>query len=424
VESETTRRDVGADHAPLSPDHAADPYPFYVRARREAPVFYSPAVDAWVVCRHEDAAAVLRDHRRFVSAVLAARARQHTPEALAILASTPIVERNLLTVDPPEHTRLRGALMRVLSASRVAALEPRIRGLCDGVIDRFEPRGGGDFMRLFAHPLPIVVIGSLLDLPEADFPSLEAWADDLVDLMTGELPADAQAPCARSIVAMDRYVFDLAERRGREPGADLASQLFSAAETGQAPLRTGEVAAMLQILVAAGFETTIRLLGSCMRSLLTERRHWEAIVDDPSRIPAVVEEVLRFDGPILSTLRRATEDVDLGGTTIPAGALVMVVVSSANHDEAVFPDAETFHPDRAAPVGHLAFGQGVHFCAGAVLARLETRVALERLSRRLPSLRLAAGHRVSYRPNLVNRSLEHLHVEWNDRLRPASDHLA
>ncbi|HXM58037.1 MAG TPA: cytochrome P450 [Candidatus Dormibacteraeota bacterium] len=416
MDRETTRRDVAAAYAPLSPDHAADPYPFYVRARRESPVFYSPAVDAWVVCRYEDAARVLKDHRRFATAILDGRSQQHTPEVRAILATTPILEKTMLNVDPPEHTRLRGSINRALSARRVAALEPRIRALCDGLIDGLEPRGGGDFMRLFAHPFPVLVIGSLLDLPEADFPRLDAWLDDLVDLMGGDLPADAQEPCARSVLALHRYVFDLADRRGREPGTDLAGELLTAVETGQAPLRTGEVAAMLQILIAAGFETTIRLLGSCVRSLLTDRRHWEAIVEDPTRIPAVVEEALRFDGPVVSTLRRATEDVDVSGTTIPSGALVMVVVSSANHDEAVFPDAETFHPDRVAPAGHLAFGQGVHFCVGALLARLETRVALEQLSRRLPSLRLAPGHRVGYRPNLLVRCLEQLHVEWDDRL--------
>ena len=173
---------------------------------------------------------------------------------------------------------------------------------------------------------------------------------------------------------------------------------------------------MLQILIVAGFETTIRLLGNCLHSLLAERRHWRTIVDDPARIPAVVEEALRFDGPLLGTMRRATEDVELAGCTIPSGALVQVLMSSADHDEAVFPNADAFDPDRTAPAGHLAFGLGVHFCIGAPLARLETRVALEQLSRRLPSLRLAPGRRVSYRPNLLVRGLEELRVEWDDRL--------
>ena len=416
MDMETTRRDVGAAYAPLDQAHADDPYPFYARARREAPVFYSPAVDAWVVCRYEDAVAVLRDHRRFPTAILAGRAAQHTPEAIAILASTPITERHLLHLDPPEHTRLRGSINHALSARRVAALEPRIRGLCDRLIDGFEPRGRADFVQLFAHPFPVLVIGSLLDLPEADFPSLGRWVAALVDLMAGDLPAEAQVPCARSIVAMDQYVVDLVARRSREPGADLASELLGAVPGGQAPLSTGEVAAMLQILVAAGFETTVRLLSNCVRSLLTQRRHWEAIVEDPARIPAVVEEALRFEGPLVSTLRRATEDVTLSGTTIPREALVMVVVSSANHDEAAFPEGERFDPGRVAPAGHLAFGHGVHYCIGALLARLEARVALEQLSRRLPSLRLLPGHRDSYRPNLLGRILEELPVEWDARL--------
>jgi cytochrome P450 len=416
MDVDTTRRAVGEAYAPLDPAHAADQYAFYARARREAPVFYSPAIDAWVVSRHEDAVAVLKDHRRFATAIVQARTQRHTPEVRAILASTPIIEATMLNVDPPEHTRLRGSINRALSARRVAALETRIRRLCDRLIDGFEPRGRADFMRQFAHPFPVMVIGSLLDLSEAVFPRLGRWADDLVTLMSGDPPADAQVPFAQSVLGLHRYVFDLAEQRLREPGDDLASDLVRAVEAGEAPLSAGEVAAMLQILIVAGFETTIRLLGTCLHNLLRERRHWESIVDDPASIPAVVEEALRFDGPVMGTMRRARADVELGGTIIPSGALVQVLMASANHDETVFPDAETFDPHRAAPAGHLSFGQGVHFCIGALLARLEMRVALEQLSRRLPSLRLAPDHRVSYRPNLLVRSLEELQVEWDGRL--------
>jgi cytochrome P450 len=416
VDAETTRRDLGAAYAPLTPVHAADPYAFYSRARREGPVFYSPAVDAWVVSSYAAATAVLKDHRRFATAIVQSRSQQHTPEAREILASTPIIEATMLNVDPPEHTRLRGSVNKALSARRVAALEPRVRGLCDGLIDRFEPRGSTDFMSRFAHPFPVMVIGNLLDLPEADFDRLGRWTDDLVALFSGDLSAEEQVPCAHGILALHRYVFDLAERRHREPGSDLASDLVRAVEAGEAPLSAAEVAAMLQILIAAGFETTIRLLGTCLHSLLRERRHWQAIVGDPARIPAVVEEALRFDGPVLGTMRRATEDVEVAGCAIPGGALVQVLMASANHDEAVFPEAETFDPDRASPAGHLAFGQGVHFCIGNLLARLEMRVALEQLSRRVPSLRLARGRPVSYRPSLLVRGPDELHVEWDDRL--------
>jgi cytochrome P450 len=215
---------------------------------------------------------------------------------------------------------------------------------------------------------------------------------------------------------MGRYVFDLAERRHREPGNDLASDLVRAVEAGEAPLSAVEVAAMLVVLIMAGFETTVRLLGSCLNALLTERRHWQMILDDPARIPAIVEETLRFAGSAMSTFRRATEDVELLGVTVPNAALVQVLMASANHDEAVFPDADAFDPDRTAPAGHLAFGQGPHFCIGAPLARLETRVALEQLSRRLPSLRLVPGQPVRYRPGMLIRGPEELTVEWDDRL--------
>jgi len=413
-------RGLGEQYDPFGAAHTADPHAFYDRARAAEPVFFSPALEAWVVTRHEDVLAVLKDHRRFGSAVYRARAAQHTPEARAVLATGPIAAPSLVDVDPPEHTRLRAAVTRALPAQRIAALEPRLRRLTGRLIDGFELRGRADFMDRFARRLPTMVIGSLLDVPEADFASLQAWSDDRTALMFGNVAPDAQPALARSAVEIQRYILDLAERRRASPGDDLASELIRAGDAGDAPLSTVEVAALLRLLFTAGFETTIKLLGSAILCLLSERERWCAIVEDADRIPAVVEEMLRLDGPVVSTMRTTREAVEMGGVAIPEGALVQVLLASGNHDAETFAEPGRYDSERERAGAHLGFGFGVHFCVGAPLARLEMRVALEELGRRLPSLRLVPGQRVGYQPSLVLRGPDRLLVEWDPPGGPLS----
>ena len=235
----------------------------------------------------------------------------------------------------------------------------------------------------------------------------------MMTLLYAAPPADEQLPYARNGVALLDYIYELAQQRSRDPQDDLISDLSRAAEAGEVPLSPLEIAGLLHILLLAGFETTVKFIGNCMYHLLSPREHWEALVANPESIPQVVEEALRFDTPVLTTLRVAREEVILGGKTLPQGTRVQVVLTSANHDEEKFPDAETFCPALEQPNRHLAFGYGVHFCIGSPLARLEGRVALEQLSQRLPSLRLVPGQDIGYTPNLVLHGLKQLLVEWD-----------
>jgi cytochrome P450 len=346
-------------------------------------------------------------------AIYQTRASHHTPEARATLGQTPIAGRSLLLMDPPEHTRLRGILSRTLSAQRAAALEPRVRALSMRLIDQLQPLGQADFMARFADPFPILVIGSLLDVPEADFPQLLAWNNDRVALVFADAPPEAQPALARSALALDQYIFDMAARRRQALGDDLASDLIRSAEEGEAPMTAIEVAATVRLLLSAGFETTIKLLGNTMLRLLSDRRRWQDVLAHPERIPDVVEEELRLDGPVMATMRRSSEAVEVGGATIPEGAMVYVVLGSADRDETLCPEAGTYDPDRELAAPHVAFGYGIHFCIGAPLARLEMRIALEQLARRLPSLRLAPGQRVRYDQGLILRGPSQLLVEWD-----------
>jgi cytochrome P450/ubiquinone/menaquinone biosynthesis C-methylase UbiE len=402
------------EYSPLSPAHIAHPYAFYATARKTDPVFFSTFLNAWVLTRYEDVITVLRDHQRFAIAIDQTGAQKLTPQVLGLLGANPLFRApKLVSIDPPEHTRLRSSLTRALSAQRIASLEPSIRAIADRLIGQMMPQGKGDFLEQFASPYPIQVIGSLLNVPQADMGQIQRWSEDMMTLLYAAPPASEQLPYAQHAVALLDYIYAMAEQRRKDPQDDLISDLLRAVEAGEAPLTPLEVASLLHILLLAGFETTVKFLGNCLFRLLSERQHWEALLTNPGSIPQVVEEALRFDSPVLTTLRIAREEAIIGGKTIQEGARVQVVLASANHDETKFSDPETFHGAQEPHNRHLTFGYGVHFCIGSPLARLEGRVALEQLSRRLPSLRLASGQDGGYTPNLVLHGLRQLLVEWD-----------
>ena len=409
------RGNPGSGILPLSPAHTAYPYTFYAHARKTEPIFFSSFLNAWVVTRYEDVITILKDHQRFAIALDQTGVEKLTPQVLALLGTSPIKNaRNLVSLDPPDHTRLRGNLLtRAFSAQRIASLEPSIRAIANRLIDQMVSHGPGNFLEQFASPYPIQVIGSLLNVPEADTEKIQHWSEDYMTLLYAAPPADEQLPYAQNGVALLDYIYEMAMQRYRDPQDDLISDLLRAAEAGEAPLSPPEVAGLLHILLLAGFETTVKFIGNCVYHLLAQREHWEALQANPGSIPQVVEEALRFDTPTLTTLRRTREEVTIGGKTLPPGTKVQVVLASANHDEAKFPNAETFHPTQKPQHQLLTFGYGVHFCVGSPLARLESRVALEQLSQRIPSLRLVPGQDISYMPSLVLHGLKQLLVEWD-----------
>ncbi|MFD5420947.1 cytochrome P450 [Streptomyces sp. NPDC127069] len=412
MQADKARRSLGDEYDPFSEAHRANPHAFFERARDEAPVFYSPVLDAWVVTRHQEAVQVLRDHDRFSVGIYHARSSHHTPETRAILGTSPITGHPLVMMDPPELTLQRKILSRTFSAQRVTALESRVRRLSMRLIDDLQPLGEVDFMARFANPFPILVIGSLLGVPEADFPQLAVWSNHRTALMYGEVPPEEQPAMARSSVALEHYILDLAERRRQELGDDLASDLIRASED-EAPMTAMEVAATLRVLLTGGFETTVKLLGNTMLRLLSEWRLWEEVVAHPDRIDDVVEEELRLDGPAMSTMRRAKRPTEVAGMKIPEGGLVQVVLASANRDKAICPNGETYDHTRKPAGPHLSFGFGAHFCIGAPLALLEMRIALEQLAERLPSLRLTPAQTVPYGRSLLLRGPARLLVEWD-----------
>ena len=404
---------LGTEYIPWSASHIADPYRIYAHMRQEEPVFYSPLISAWVVSRYDDVATVLKDYQRFAPAAHVVHEPTYSPAVLKLMRSRPIDGVPVLSiVDPPVHTRLRNAISKAMSAQRIASIETRIRHLTNQLIDALTPGAPLDFMERFARPFPALVIGCLLNLPEADMLQLQKWIDDVMTLLFSRTSPEQQLPLAQSYAKVGQYVYDFVEQRRKAPQDDLASTLLKAVDEGEVPLSVPEAANLLYILLVAGMEATVYFLGNCLLLLLSEPVYWQDIQHNPQNIPTIIEEALRLHSSALSTFRRATQDVELGGKIIPRGALIQVVESSANHDETIFAHAETFDPQREKLNRHLAFGYGIHFCIGAPLVRLESRVALEQLSQCLPSLHLVPDQAIHYATSLTTHGLKQLLVEW------------
>jgi len=404
-----------APHLPFSPagEHLEDPYPYYAWAREAEPVLFSPDLQMWCVTRYEDVSAILGDPKTFSSMDTIPELGEPIPEVQAALAGYRR-PRNLLNMDPPDHTALRGMVRQVFSPRRVAAMEPTVREVTAAVIDAFAADTHADLVAQFAYPLPLTVIFRLLGIPEEDMELLRQWTSDLKLLhLARRLPAERQVQLARNVVAYQEYIEGLTSDRKATLGEDLVSYLIEAgAEDGDAPLSLFQVADQVQGLVIAGHETSANAIGNILHLLLAEPARWRAVCDDPAIIDVTVEEGLRADSAISGMIRTATRPVTIGGVQLPDGARLFLLFGSANTDERAFPDASQFQLDRSGQPAHLAFGRGIHYCVGAPLARLEAMVALEELTRRLPTLRLDPDVRLRHVPTPLFRGFASLPVRW------------
>jgi cytochrome P450 len=397
------------DFNPLIPPQLDDPYPAYARARREAPVFFSPIFGLWIVTRHDDVCAAAQDTARFSSRVIGIDVPAEVSAVLPAAYHTPSLVNN----DPPSHTRLRGLLGRSFAPQRIAHMEPHVRSVAAGLIDAFARDGRVDLMEGFAYELPLRIILEMLGVPLEDGRDMKRWSDDWRTLSTPGLTTDKQLACVESVKAFERYILAAAEHRRREPRDDLLSHVIVAGPGGEPPAGDAELVNLFMQLLFAGHETVTTAIGNAVLLLLGHPEQLAAVREDPGLIPAVVEESLRFEAPTQGMFRTTTEEVELGGVRIPQGARVFLLFGSANRDEGQFEAADTFDVQRRDAGRHLAFGRGLHFCIGASLARLEVRIALEELLGRLPGLRLQPGERQDYVSNLILRNPKHVRVVWD-----------
>ena len=372
-----------------SPAFKANPYPFYARLRDEAPVHRVTLGDkrtAWLVTRYDDVVTVLKDDR-FVKD----KRSVMTPEQMAkepwIPRMLKPIERNMLDADAPEHTRLRGLVHMAFTPRLIENMRERIQSLTDELLDAVQARGRMDLIRDYALPLPTTIIAEMLGVPVPDRHKFHRWSNTIVSAVPSKWGMLKAIP---SLIAFLRYIRRLVRIRRADPQDDLVSALVEVREAGD-QLSEDELLAMVSLLLIAGHETTVNLIGNGMLALMEHPQQMDRLRDDPALIKPAVEELLRYDGPLeTATERYAREDVTIAGVTIPRGEMVFAVLASANRDERQFDRADTLDLTRE-PNRHLAFGQGVHFCLGAPLARLEGQIAINTLLRRIPDLRLAVA---------------------------------
>ncbi|MGY3443979.1 MULTISPECIES: cytochrome P450 [unclassified Bradyrhizobium] len=395
---------------PLAPEFIRNPYPYYERLRRLDPMHVN-AHGAFVASRHAEASLVLRD-KRFGKDYVERTIRRYGPKIM----DEPVIRSMshwMLQQDPPDHTRLRGLVVKAFTARRVEDMRPRIQHVVDETLDRIIPQGRMDLIEDFAFRLPVTIICDMLGIPEEHREAFYNGSRDggrLLEPVPLTPEEIKQGNAGNAMAAM--YFHQLFELRRKQPGDDLTTQLVQAEEDGQ-KLTNEELTGNIILLFGAGHETTVNLIGNGLLALFRNPDQLALLKANPGLITNAIEEFLRYDSSVQMTGRVALEDIeDLGGKRIPKGESVLCLLGSANHDPAVYPD----HPEKLdiqrPNVKPLSFGGGIHFCLGAQLARIEAEIAISTLLRRIPGLRLDDAENPEWRPTFVLRGLKRLPASW------------
>lgn len=395
---------------PLAPEFIRNPYPHYERLRTLDPMHVN-AHGAFVASRHAEVSLVLRD-KRFGKDYVERTIRRYGPDIM----KEPVFRSMghwMLQQDPPDHTRLRGLVVKAFTARRVEDMRPRIQRIVDETLDRIIPQGRMDLIEDFAFRLPVTIICDMLGIPEEHREVFYTGSRDggrLLDPVPLSPEEIQQGNAGNTMAAM--YFNQLFELRRKQPGDDLTTQLVQAEEDGQ-KLTNEELTANIILLFGAGHETTVNLIGNGLLALHRNPDQLALLKAEPGLITNAIEEFLRYDSSVQMSGRVALEDIeDLGGKRIPKGESVLCLLGSANHDPAVYPD----HPERLdirrPNVKPLSFGGGIHFCLGAQLARIEAEIAISTLLRRIPDLRLDDADNPEWRPTFVLRGLKQLPASW------------
>ncbi|MEK4274605.1 cytochrome P450 family protein [Paenibacillus sp. FSL R7-0026] len=376
-----------------------NPYPVYEKLRKEEPVFrvmFPQGEFGWMITRYEDAVQILKDPRFSKDMV-----RRYGADNQSIFSN------NMLFSDPPDHKRLRGLVQKAFTPKLVADMRSHIQDIADELLDNLPSQEKMNLIDDFAFPLPIIVISEILGVPAQDRDQFRIWSNTVIDASTAE-SAELFEQHSREFID---YLTAWFAKVRQDPGTDLISQLVIAEDSGQ-QLTEQELLGVVSLLIIAGHETTVNLIGNGILALLEHPEQRELLIKQPELIHNAIEEMLRYNGPLeFSTSRWALEDIEFRGEHIAQGELVIVALDSANRDEQQFKDADIFDITREKS-SHLAFGKGIHLCLGAPLARLEGEIAVSTLLNRFPNIQLQADvNELEWRPGMIVRGVKEIPVQ-------------
>lgn len=377
-----------------------DPYPAYTKLREEAPVSHVLLPDgqyAWIITKYEDALAALKD-QRFI--------KDLTKLSDADAEQASVFSQNMLFADMPDHKRLRGLVSKAFTPQMIAGMRDRIQVITDGLLDEITGRDNVDIIDVFAFPLPIIVICEMLGIPAADRDKFRLWSNSMIEGSNGEFAQDIEQNMHDFVAYLGKRFAIMRE----DPGEDLISKLLVSEEQGD-QLTEEELYGVVSLLIIAGHETTVNLIGNSVMALLEHPKQLALLQEQPDLIHTAIEEVLRYNDPVeFSTSRWAGEDLDFQGQSIHKGDLVIVILNAANHDPNQFKGPEIFDITRQKS-RHLAFGKGIHACLGAPLARLEGEIAISSLLKRFPNMELNADKtELEWRAGMIVRGVKKLPV--------------
>jgi cytochrome P450 len=400
---------------PLDQEQAECPWPWLSQARDGSPVFYDEQLAAWCITRYEDVRRLYRDYER-LSNRNSNTFRELPPSLRAVYPDGHPGTKSMLLKDPPAHTRIRKLVNKALTPKVVADFEPQIARRANNLIDAFVGDGSCEFYKQFSAIFPAQVITDVIGAPVELNDDLLNWGNDYFALTEGAPPlsSEHEAEIAERAKRMMSFLEEFVRVRRETDHGDVVSGLIRATgDDGEPTLSDEEILGVVNSFFVAGVETTQNFLPLLVRELLRHPDQWQAIVADPTTIENAVEEGMRYWSPARSNRRYTLADVTVGDVTIPAGSVVLLLPISANHDDEVFADPETFDIDRPNAPKHVGFGMGVHLCIGAPLARLEAQVAVAALAKRIPTLRLGDEQDERWVPHVTLPRLVSLQLEWD-----------
>lgn len=414
---------VRADFDPFKEPYLSDPYTWLAGSRAEGPIFYSPEIDYYVVTRYADVRAILRDSSTFSPTPTTEPMTPPWPSTIEELskwgrALQYVTGPTLVNEDEPDHMKRRRRITPPFLPKTVSRMEDSVREYVTDYIDKFVKRGHADLVDDLVWEIPVRVLFRLMGVPDEDAHYVKEFTAERALFSWGRPSEAIQNKMAGEVGLFAQYCERHVARLRESPGDDIISELIRFHDEDPETMTDVMVHSYMLNFMFAGHETTTGGAASGFRNLLERRAQWQALCDDATLIPNAVEEILRFSAPIIAWHRRATQATTVGGVDLPVGARLLIMLGSANHDSEVFAEADSFDITRKDAARHLAFGFGNHTCLGAPVARMEMRIFLEEMCRRLPHMRLLPDQDFEYSANASFRGPRHVLVEWDPAQNP------